>query len=630
MSPAEKQTLQDPTLTVEDFRQSGWRKAFGQSDRENYVSISQAFYDEGNRVNSCEHPSKAKVLHLLADACSMVLSPDSANEPFKPLRQSRTRRGIVPDDFRDADIAFFAEILDEVDNPRLIARLADLLWLRTIPRNPKFALTAIDNYRAIPLTAKSWFADARHCWERARVLVAMLGKGSGDRWAEIRDSVLIAFRAAGTRDNYFGLQLAEFLEDYIDAKAEQLSIASQLQQLAEAFERDGNRHAAQDYFDGAAGWFKRGGDAQQSTTMIVATAECFAKEGDERLVADQPSHTAAGLLYERAIQKYRSVPKAERGQHGVEERLADLHQRVQASGLQSLGEMNTIETPSVDLSEVADRSRQAVTGKAPLDALGEYLNLHAFMNAEQLRSKAIENLKAHPLQALLSTVVVADDGRIVAKRSGVDLNAMDSERSEAAIRAEMVNSYVMYVHGIVYGVVLPGLEVLRLEHRLREGDFRGIAARSLSVPPGREGLFGKALFAGYEWDFVTAIHILAPQVEHMVRFHLKYMGIRTTTVDSEGVEAEVGLSALMNITESARIWGDDVAFEIKALFCDSVGPNIRNDVAHGLFSEEKCKSTTSVYAWWLGLKIVFNTFRHVVPSETQDRGSQREGTVGGQ
>ena len=630
MATARKQTSQDPALTLEAFRECGWKEVLDQSRAQDYVSMWQSFMDEGNKIDSDDDPARTKILSLFADACSMMLSPESANEPFKPLMQSRTHRWVVPNDLRDSDIAFFAEVVDEIRDPRLAARLADLVWLRQVPRDPKFALTAIDNYRAIPLTAKSWFADARHCWGRARVLVAMLGKGSGDRWAEIRDSVLIAFRAAGTRDNYFGLQLAEFLEDYIDAKAEQLSIARQLQQLAEAFERDGNRHAAQDYFDGAAGWFKRGGDAQQSTTMIVATAECLAKEGDERLVADQPSHTAAGLLYERAIQKYRSVPKAERGQHGVEERLADLHQRVQASGLQSLGEMNTIETPSVDLSEVADRSRQAVTGKAPLDALGEYLNLHAFMNAEQLRSKAIENLKAHPLQALLSTVVVADDGRIVAKRSGVDLNAMDSERSEAAIRAEMVNSYVMYVHGIVYGVVLPGLEVLRLEHRLREGDFRGIAARSLSVPPGRDGLFAKALFAGYEWDFVAAIHILAPQVEHMVRFHLKYMGIRTTTVDSEGVEAEVGLSALMNITESARIWGDDVAFEIKALFCDSVGPNIRNDVAHGLFSEEKCKSTTSVYAWWLGLKIVFNTFRHVVPSETQDRGSQREGTVGGQ
>ena len=613
---------QDLALTLEDFRQCGWEDALDRSRREGYVSMWQAFSDKESKVNPNEHPAIAKILRLLAGACSMMLSPASASEPFKPLMQSRTHRWIVPDDLRASDIAFFAEILDEIDNPRLAARLADLNWLLLMPRNAKFALTAIDNYRAIPLTADSWFADGKQCWERAGVLVKMLGKGAGDRRFEIRKSILAAFKAAKDSDDFFGLQLAEFLKEYVDASAEQLSIASQLQRLAEAFDRAGNRHAAQDYFDGAVEWFKRGGDAQQSTAMIVAAAECLAKEGDDRLAADQPSHTAAGLLYERAIQKYRSVPKVERGVHGVEERLADLHKRVQTSGFQSLDEMNTIEAPSVDISAVVDRSRQAVMGKSSLDALGTYVNLHPVVNAAQLRNKAIQNLQAHPLQALLSTVVVGDDGRVVAKRSGVDLNAMDSANSEAAIRAEMVNTYVMYVHSIVYGVVLPGLEVLRLEHRLREGDFRSIAARSPAVPPGRDGLFGKALFAGYEWDFVAAIHILAPQVEHMVRFHLKSMGIRTTTLDSEGVEAEVGLSALMSITANARIWGEDTAFEIKALFCDSVGPNIRNDVAHGLFSEEKCKSTTSVYAWWLGLKIVFNSFLHLFGSEAKNARSQ--------
>ena len=217
MATARKQTSQDPALTLEAFRECGWKEVLDQSRAQDYVSMWQSFMDEGNKIDSDDDPARTKILSLFADACSMMLSPESANEPFKPLMQSRTHRWVVPDDLRDSDIAFFAEVVDEIRDPRLAARLADLVWLRQVPRDPKFALTAIDNYRAIPLTAASWFADARHCWERARVLVAMLGKGSGDRWAEIRDSVLIAFRAAGTQDDYFGLQLAEFLKDFVDA-----------------------------------------------------------------------------------------------------------------------------------------------------------------------------------------------------------------------------------------------------------------------------------------------------------------------------------------------------------------------------------------------------------------------------
>ena len=628
MSNDRKETAQEPVLTVEAFRECNWKAALGQSDSRDYVSMWQSFLDEGNKVDPDEHASRARIFGLFADACSMMLSPESASEPFKPLMQSRTHRWVVPDDLSDSDIAFFAEIVDEIDDPRLAARLADLVWLRQRPRDPQFALTAIDNYRAIPLTAASWFAGGRKCWERAKALVAMLGKGSGNRKFEIMESILDAFRAAQSTDDFLALQLAEFVTDFVTENKERLSIACRLRGLAEQFDQSGNQHAAREYYDGASAWYGRGGDEQKSTAMIVAAAECWVKEGHERLAGNKPSHMGAALLYGEAIQKYRSIPKAARALHRVDERLASLRQHVQKLGPPSLGEMTQIETPSVDISAVVNRSREAVMGRNHLDALATYTNLHPVIDAKELRKKAIQIVQKHPLQALLSTVVVGDDGRVVARRSGLDLNDLDSDDSKDTIRAEMVNTYTTYVHSIVYSVVLPGLEVLRLEHRLREGDFRRIAAGSPAVSPGREGLIGKALFAGYEWDFVTAIHILAPQVEHMARFHLKNMGIQTRTLNPDGVESEIGLTALMAMPECKKVWGEDVAFEIRALFCDSFGPNIRNDVAHGLFSEEKCRSTASVYAWWFGLKIVFNSFWHLFRSDAKDGSSQGEDAAG--
>ena len=628
MSTEPKQTSQGPVLTLEAFRECGWKEALGQASSRSYVSMWQCFLDAGNKIDSDDCPSRARILGLFADACSMMLSPDSANEPFEPLMRSRTHRWVVPSDFRDPDIAFFAEVVSEIDDPRLAARLADLVWLRQRPRDSSFALRAIDNYRSIPLTAESWFAGARECWQRARILVAMLGKGSGSRQSEITESVLTAFRAAQTTDDFLGLQLAEFLRDLAIERKERLPIAGRLQRLAEGFDQSGNRHAALDYYDGAAGWYGLGGEEQQSTAMIVAAAECLEKTGHEMLVGSKSSHMGAALLYEKAIQKYRTIPKERRALHRVEERLASLRQRVQTSGRQSLGEMTTIEAPAVDISEVVNESREAVMGKHCLDALATYVNLHPVVDVEDLRTKTIQLLQKHPLQALLATVVMDDDGRVVAKRSGLDLDDLTSPSSKDTIRAEMISTYVMRVHSITYGIVIPGLEVLRLEHRMREGDFRRIAAGSLAVPPGREGLFGKALFAGYEWDFVTAIHILAPQVEHMARFHLKNVGVQTRTLSAEGVESEIGLTALMAIPECQSIWGGDIAFELRALFCDSFGPNIRNDVAHGLFSEDKCRSTTSVYAWWFVLKIVFNSFWSSSRSDAKGGGPQGEDTVG--
>lgn len=53
------------------------------------------------------------------------------------------------------------------------------------------------------------------------------------------------------------------------------------------------------------------------------------------------------------------------------------------------------------------------------------------------------------------------------------------------------------------------------------------------------------------------------------------------------------------------IFGGDVGFELRALLCGPIGPNLRNEVAHGLIGDSAFSSGVSVYLWWLTLKLVF-------------------------
>jgi hypothetical protein len=200
------------------------------------------------------------------------------------------------------------------------------------------------------------------------------------------------------------------------------------------------------------------------------------------------------------------------------------------------------------------------------------------------------------------------DGRVIAKRPGLSMSGATSEGDEITIRAEMIRDHGILIGIVVQGDVVPALEVLWLEHRLREADFVGLARQSPIVPKDRAPLFGKALFAGYDRDFVTALHLLVPQIEHMVRYHLKQSGAKTTTLDPDGIENEIGLAALMEVPETEKVFGADLGFEIRALFCDPFGPNLRNELAHGLLDDQACQSIYSIYAWWFGLKLVFNMF----------------------
>lgn len=598
----------DLVVTEQDFRDSGWKDVLSKTSREGYSSMWQAFSAAARQAMDEGRPSHGKVLWLLADACSMMLKPKSVNEPFTPFMVMEGRRSVIPNDLSESDVAFYAQVVDAVDDPWLKARLADLAWLKQTKREVRFALVAIDAYRLITLDTETWLRGGGECWARAIQLARMLREGAGDRVAEIEAAILRAFEAATTQDGFLGLWLADLLESIGLGRTQRAVIAQKLESLAGQFDADGAVHRAREYFSAAAKWFKLAGDEAKAASMTACEAEGWVKEAVARVLAANPSHMAAATFYENAIQIYRTIPRSERAAHRVDERLDELRAHLSESGEKSLAEMGRVSTPGVDLSKLVENARKAVSGKPPIEALKAFCNLHPGVDATKTRVSALERLRDHPLQAHLPATVVSRDGRVIAKRSGLSVSGTPSEDDEVTIRAEMIRGYGIWLGIAVQGEIWPALEVLWLEHRLHETDFVDLANQSPIVPKDRVRLFGKALFSGYDRDFVTALHLLVPQVEHLVRHHLKQAGAKTTTLDLNGIENEIGLSGLMELPEAEKVFGANLNFEIRALFCDPFGPNLRNELAHGLLDDDACQSIYSVYAWWFGLRLIFNTF----------------------
>ena len=324
--------------------------------------------------------------------------------------------------------------------------------------------------------------------------------------------------------------------------------------------------------------------------------------------SENPSHMVAQTFYENAIQAYRAIPRAARATHRADERMVELRAKLSEAGAKSLDEMSVIQSPGVDISQLVENARNSVKGKPALEALKAFANLHRGADAKSTRESALKRIREHPLQALFPATVISRDGRVIAKRSGMTMGSTLTDDDEVVIRAEMIRDYGILCAIVVQGDIWPAHEVLLLEHRLREADFTNLAKQSPIVPEGREGLFGKGLFAGYDRDFVTAIHVLIPQIEHLVRVHLKRAGAKTTTLGINGIENENGLSTLMDLPEVEKVFGVDLGFELRALFCDPFGPNLRNELAHGLLDEGACQSIYGIYAWWFTLRLVFNTW----------------------
>ena len=599
---------QNLAVSLQDFEASGWKEAIAQASREGYSAMWQALSAAARSAIEQERVEHGKVLWLLADVCSMMLSPSSPNEPFKPFAVFHDRRSVIPDDLLDTDITFFSEIVDAVDDIWLKARLSDLLWFKVKPRDPAFALKAIDAYRCLPLDTDAWVHGGRECWPRAISLARMLKGGAGDRLQQMEASIFTAFNAAKRDDGFLGLWLADLLKSNGLGRAHRANVARKLEALAREFDGEGDLHRAREYFSAAAEWHKVIPDEAKAAEMTVAVAEGWVKEAVVRIASESPSHMVAASFYENAIQTYRTVPKAERSTHRVDERIAELRSHLNDSGERALGEMGLIQTPGIDITQLVENARKSVTGKSAQHALLAFANLHRGANTEELRDNALVRMRQHPLQSLFAATVMSRDGRVIAKRPAMSLGAELTADDEIAIRAEMIRDYGILVSIVVQADIWPALEVLLLEHRLREVDFVALARNSPIVPKERAGLFGKALFAGYERDFVTALHLLIPQIEHLVRVHLKQAGAKTTNIDKDGIQNENGMSTLLELPEAVQVFGKDLAFELNSLFCDAFGPNLRNELAHGLLDEDGCNSPFAIYAWWLALRLTFNTW----------------------
>lgn len=116
----------------------------------------------------------------------------------------------------------------------------------------------------------------------------------------------------------------------------------------------------------------------------------------------------------------------------------------------------------------------------------------------------------------------------------------------------------------------------------------------------------KGLQAGFNLDFDIAIHLLIPQIEHLIRTSLREYGVVIDT-KQDNKEQVSTLSHLLHTSSAKEIFDEGFLFELKVLFGDEKGINARNNLAHGLMNDNESMSSISAYIWWRFLKLTFSS-----------------------
>lgn len=597
------------SISIEDFRRTQWKGIVQRTENEKGTSLWHSFSTAARQAIQDGNLTEGKVLWLLSDASSLSLDPESANEPFKPFMVlADGHRSVIPSDFESADVEFFYQIVDDViDTPWLQARLAELIWLLK-PREFRFAIKAVEAYQKLPLTLDSWLGDGGKMWARALRLSMSLGQGAREKFLEIERVLLGALLASDQEDGFLGMWISDLLLRNRLSLPRQDEIAKKLETLGRLSDASGDHNRGREYFLAAEKWHSRGKNKPESCRMILFAADSLVKDAESRISGPSRSFMAAAGFLEKAIQTLRRIPRSERGALGVDAKIAQLHDRLTDAGERALLEMGQVTTHEFDISKMVESAKESVRNKPIKDALYEFAYVFPGFQETKIRASAEKHLRQSIVRSLFGSTHYSRDGRVIAKSPAMNLMDAASGENEKILRDEMISNYARQIQIAVQAYIFPALEVMQLEHVWHEYELVRLTNLAPIIPPGRERLYGKALFKGFDGDFISALHLLVPQIEHMVRWHLKQNSVKTTTLDGEGIETENGLSTLMDQPKLKAIFGEDVVFEIKALFCDAGGPNLRNELAHGLLGFEASQSVFSIYAWWFGLKMAVITY----------------------
>lgn len=595
-----------PKYSREAFIECEWLFDAQQDQCYGYSSVTQSIRKWAKEKQEAGQGEQAKILELLARATSMRLAPNSINEPFTPIFHDFQvgRRSAIPEDFTLDELSFFEEIQHDVNDLWLKARLADLLWVCKKQKNPDHAKIAISSYIAHPIDPETWHRDIHNCWERA----ARLAKQVGDfeKLNEIKSRLFAAFCMEYPSSIFMPLWLASQLDRIqIDAEYKE-DLAIKLSELGICLKNNGEFYPARSYFELAAKKHQQCRNDQGWLGNLISLAECFEQEADSR---SSDSNIAANSFYENAIQAYRRIPTKHRGEYDVESKIKSIRKKISTTGKAALDEMCLVKTPGVDISDEVKASIAHIAGRRSLEeALMCFSGLYSGPDFQKLAASAKKSLQESILSSLVGSIVMSSDGRIVAKIPPANLEAgEDDPANQAVLHRQIQLHFAIEIQLVVEGQILPALRQLLMEHRVTKAILEDACHHSPIVPQDRIRLLSFALWLGFEHDFGNAIHLLCPQLEHIVRIQLKSAGAHTSTIDPKGIENENGLSTLMELPEATEVFGEDLVFEIKSVFADALGFNLRNETAHGLLTDNAASSISAIYAWWMVLRLVIRS-----------------------
>lgn len=330
-------------------------------------------------------------------------------------------------------------------------------------------------------------------------------------------------------------------------------------------------------------------DLITATTKRLALA--YEHLGDQKDI----SHIAR---ISQAIDAYKSARK-EWSSINSENDLKRVILKLEKRQKQFADSMLTIRTKPIDISEAVEQMKVHIESASLVEAI-RFLayGLFDLENKGEIEEKLKRDSGNYSFLNLLTKGYIDKNGRTV----GIVPSIQEATENDMEIicRDYARTNYTISVDAFVQRY----LHMMNQKFELNESTLRFIVDNNIFVPQDRQGAFLKGLIAGFNFDYLTSMSVLMPQVENAIREMAKTLDILTDKFDNKGIQEYLSLGSIIDRLEDSELLEEDLIFNLRLFYAGELGYDMRNNVAHGLLSDDELDcSIQSMAVWWYTLRL---------------------------
>jgi hypothetical protein len=571
----------DIKVSKERFDKVDWKKIISDAPQKDCRHYSRLFNEAAKNEVLVERKNP---LLLLGCITSLHLSETEKDKPFQPSIIMNGMRTADINDFSTEQLLVLKELLPEVDDDELNARLADVIWMRNRKDNFELAELAIDSYLKVGVTLIQSETPVIGIsrLKRSLSIAITLGKGS-KKILIIVDEIQRIIIDSKKCERY----ILELLNVLMETKqGDVFKLKEKAIKCADHESSNNNWYMERNYLEVAKSIAIQEKDAANLELLTNRICETFIRESED--AEKIKNYSVAASLLRSAIEIIRS-------DKGPSKKLKELHQKM--LDLQRLSsEQMTSTSVTVNLTTEVEYSIAKVRNKSFNDAIIAFVSLQPLISYTRIKNQVEETAKEAPLVFLLPRNIVNRDGKVIAKKPTIAWNSPETidELHESDIHFWAIKDME------ASALIIEATRVFLLtEHNPTRTDLYFLSNHNPFIPESRRFTFTEGLFYGFQGDFQIAINLLVPQIENSIRYLLNNNGIITSGINYGGIQEEFDLNKLLEMEDVTNILGEDLSFSLKVLLTSKFGANFRNLLAHGLLDDNEVRSLISVYIWFL-------------------------------